>query len=169
MIYFVVVGLIMVFILKRNPISLLTELTFRVPWLIIGCLLLQFLLAWLTAKNYWRSTLLLELTFVAMLIGLFYNRHYMGIKWMITGTALNLLALFLHNGLMPVSRKAMQIAQLSITDFSGDSRHQWMDTSDSWWFGDWIPLFKHVISPGDLFIGIGTIIFIVYYSRKRVV
>jgi hypothetical protein len=117
--------------------------------------------------------IILFLTFLGMLLGLWYNRELGGIKWVITGLSINIIALITHGGLMPVSEKAMKVAGLQyLLDYTHDSRHQDMGESFFWWLGDWIPVIvpigeNFVLSPGDVMVGLGLILFCIYHSSKR--
>lgn len=85
---------------------------------------------------------------------------------------MNTLALLLHGGLMPVSENVIKMVDLKDSSFDTDSRHQLMEDTNFWWLGDWIPFFtpigsNSVLSPGDLIVGIGLIVFIVRNSARR--
>jgi hypothetical protein len=174
MYYFFIFGVILTLFLKRNPITIIPNVIFRVPLLLISCLVTQIGLE-LLAVNYTdkKYPAILFLTFLGMLIGLYLNRHISGIKWIFFGLSINILALITHGGLMPVSEKALKIADLGhLVDYSQDSRHQEMGDSFFWWLGDWIPLIipfgkNFVISPGDFVVGVGLILFCINNSTKR--
>lgn len=169
MIYFIIIGIVIALLLKRNPISILLHIKLRVPYLIIGSFLIQIILAVVAAKTHEQYPMILILTFAGIIASLFLNRHLTGVKWILAGTVLNMLALLLHGGMMPVSENAMRIAGLEDLGFDSDSRHRLMETSLFWWLGDWIPLItpigtNYVISLGDLVVGIGFIVLIVRTS-----
>lgn len=172
MIYFVVIGLVTAVALKRNPVIILTNIKFKVPWLLIGSLIVQILLEIIAIKSSGQYPGLLSLTFLGVLAGLFINRHLYGVSWVFAGTFLNVSALLLHGGLMPVSEYAMQLSHLEDLGFDADSRHQAMGSSVFWWLGDWIPFLtpigkNYVLSPGDVLVGIGLILFLVRNSSRR--
>ncbi|MBA2870381.1 putative RDD family membrane protein YckC [Anoxybacillus calidus] len=169
MIYFVLVGILISLFLKKNPLTIVA-VELKAPFVMIGCLLVQIVLAYLAIVKHLYYPIILDITFIIMLVCLFLNRHLPGVKWIFAGALLNTLALILHNGFMPVSETAMKIAKLDVS-FQGDSRHQSMEDSIFWWLGDWIPFFtpigtNYVISLGDVFVGIGLILFIVRNSLK---
>lgn len=110
MIYFIITGIVIALLLKRNPISILFHIQLRVPYLIIGSFLIQIILAVVAAKTQQQYPVVLGLTFAGVIASLFLNRHLAGVKWILVGAALNLLALLLHGGIMPVSENAMRIA-----------------------------------------------------------
>lgn len=107
------------------------------------------------------------LTFIGIIIGLFINRAIAGIKWILTGAFLNLLAMLLHGGTMPVSEKALKLTGQANNDFEADARHHLLNESTFWILTDWIPLLRYVLSPGDILAGIGIIILIVKHSEYR--
>lgn len=139
----------------------------------IGCLFVQIGLELIAIQYYRQFPIILFLTFIGMVYGLFRNRHIPGIPWILTGTITNIIALLTHKGLMPVSESAMNVAGLQhLLDYSQDSRHQAMEDSLFWWLGDWIPFLapigeNFILSPGDVIIGIGLILFCVKNSTKR--
>ncbi|MGO4274788.1 DUF5317 family protein, partial [Paenibacillus sp. TAF58] len=99
---------------------------------------------------------------------LWINRHVPGVIFICVGAALNLLAISIHGGLMPISEKAIIMSGFDGSPFDANNpRHQLMNTSHFWWLGDWIPFFKHVISIGDVFVGIGFIRFLLGTTSKR--
>jgi hypothetical protein len=174
MYYFLIFGVIFSLFLKRNPITIIENVIFKVPLLLISCLVIQISLE-LLAVNYAdkKYPAILFLTFLGMLIGLYLNRHISGIKWIFIGLSINILALIIHGGLMPVSENALNMAGLqNLVDYSQDSRHQEMGDSFFWWLGDWIPLIipfgkNFVLSPGDVVVGVGLILFCIHNSTKR--
>jgi len=170
MINFIVAGVILSLLLKKNPLTILA-VPLKVPFLLIGCLLTQVLLAFIASTRGLQYPVILSSTFVVMLIALFLNRHLYGVKWIFAGTLLNTTALVVHGGLMPVSETAMQIAGLTDLNFNDESRHLAMEQSYFWWLGDWIPVFtpigtNFVWSPGDLFVALGVLQFLVRNSKK---
>lgn len=170
MVYFILTGIIIALVRKKNPLTVFT-VELKAPFLMIGCFVVQLGLAYLSLKKNLYYPVILNITFILMLVSLFLNRHLPGVKWIFWGALLNTLALILHNGFMPVSETAMKIANLENLSFEGDSRHRGMEQSLFWWLGDWIPFFtpigtNYVISLGDVFVGIGLILFIVRNSLK---
>jgi len=169
MVYFVLVGIIIALFLKRNPL-IIFKIHLRAPFVMIGVLIIQIVLEYLALNKDIYYPLILDLTFVIMLVCLYLNRNFCGVKYIFTGALLNTVALILHNGIMPVSEAAMRTAEIDL-EFYGDSRHQPMEDSLFWWLGDWIPLFtpvgtNYVLSVGDILVGTGLILFIVGNSLK---
>jgi hypothetical protein len=169
MIYFIITGIILCFILKRNLLTIVNSFTaFRMPFLLIGTFAFEFFIYWLSNRTQRDYPILLELSFAVMIVGLWMNRHLPGIIFMCFGAVLNLLAIIIHGGLMPVSEKAMIMSGFNGSPLDADNpRHQLMNTSKFWWLGDWIPFFKHVISIGDVSVGLGFIRFLLGTTAKR--
>lgn len=169
MIYFILAGILLCIILKRNLLTIVNSFTaFRMPYLLIGAFAFQIFIYWLsqiTQRNY---PILLELSFAVMIAGLWMNRHLPGIIFICFGAVFNLLAIIIYGGLMPVSEKAMMMSGFNGSSLDADNpRHQLMNTSHLWWLGDWIPFFKHAISIGDIFVGSGFIRFLLGTASKR--
>lgn len=167
MIYFVLFGVLLTAISRRNPLLLIKHLSFRAPALLLISFFLQILLSVYVNLGHPPIPLLLEGTFIAMIVGLLLNRSISGVKLIAIGSLLNVIALIAHGGLMPVSSEAMHaIGRDSYTLFGADARHQAMGESKLWWLGDWIPFLHHVFSPGDLLVGFGLIQLIISHSPK---
>lgn len=165
MIYFVLLAIIITVSVGRSPMKCLDRIEIRLPALFIGSLLSQVILFVLFRLNPITYSYLFELTLIVLIIGLWLNRRIYGFKWILVGTILNLLAVIVHNGRMPVMEEALEIARISYTP--DDARHQLLIDSTFWWLGDWIPLYKKVISLGDVCIGLGVIVFLLYNSPSR--
>jgi hypothetical protein len=165
--YFVLFAFIFTFLKNRNPLSFIKNIEFQWPLIILISFGTQIVLSFITIETEEKFELILVLTFIGVLIGLFKNKHIAGIKWMISGAILNLAALALHGGLMPVSETALKMTGQD-TSFVTDSRHQLMDDSSlSWVVADWIPFGKYVMSPGDFLVGLGLIILIYRNASVR--
>jgi hypothetical protein len=165
--YFILFAFIFTFLKNRNPLSFIKNIEFQWPLIILLSFGTQIVLSFITIETKEKFELILVLTFIGVLIGLFKNKRIAGIKWIITGAILNLIALALHKGLMPVSESALKMTGQD-TSFETDSRHQLMDdTSLSWIVADWIPFGKYVMSPGDFLVGIGLIVLIYKNSSLR--
>lgn len=169
MIYFILAGIILCIILKRNLLTIVNSFTaFRMPYLLIGTFAFQIFIYWLSNRTQRNYPILLELSFAVMIIGLWMNKHLPGIIFICFGAAFNLLAIIIYGGLMPVSDKAMMMSGFNGPPLDTDNpRHQLMNTSHFWWLGDWIPFFKHAISIGDIFVGSGFIRFLLGTASKR--
>ena len=165
--YFVLFGLALALFSKRD-VRTIAAVRFRRPLFLLAGFAAQLLLA-LGAGHGWKNTILLELSFVFILYGLWMNRHLPGVVLIFAGAAANFLALLANGGLMPVSPTAMRLAGLSVSvkAFAGSSRHQFMGSTTLWWLSDWIPLPHFVLSPGDLLVGAGLVRFLYASSTKR--
>jgi hypothetical protein len=165
--YFVLIALIFTFVRKGNPFSFIKNIEFQWPLIILLSFGTQIALAFITIETKEKFELVFVLTFVGVIIGLWKNKHINGVKWILAGAMMNLLALLLHGGLMPVSEKALKMTGQD-TSFETDSRHQLMDdTSFSWIVADWIPFGRYVLSPGDFLVGIGLMVLIYMNSTAR--
>lgn len=169
MIYFILAGLLLCIILKRNLLTIVDSFAiFRMPYLLIGTFAFQIFIYWLSNRTGRDYPILLELSFAIMILGLWMNRHLPGIIFICFGALFNLFAISIHGGLMPVSEKALMMSGYNGSAFvTDDPRHQLMNTSSYWWLGDWIPFFKHVISIGDISVGFGFIRFLLGTTSKR--
>lgn len=166
--YFIIFAIIITLFQKRNPLTFIKNIKFQWPLVILISFGTQIALAFITFETQGKFELILILTFVGVIIGLWKNRFIAGVKWIIVGAILNLAALLLHGGLMPVSKDALTVTGQEIGTFENDSRHQLMKDSNLFWLlGDWIPVVKYVLSPGDFFVGVGIIFLIYKNSSKR--
>ncbi|SEB75364.1 DUF5317 family protein [Paenibacillus sp. GP183] len=167
MIYFIIAGVILCLILKRNLLTIVNSVTtFKMPYLLISTFTFQILIYWLSNRTQRSYPILLELSFAVMILGLWMNRHLPGIIFICFGALLNLISIIVHGGLMPVSEKAMIISGINASHLDAP-RHQLMNTSNFWWLGDWIPFIRHVISIGDVSVGFGFILFLLGITLKR--
>lgn len=166
--YIVLFGIVLTLLAKRD-VRAIASIVFRRPILLLGGFALQLLLASGAAFGWRQNPVLLELSFISILLGLWANRRLAGVSLIFAGALVNLLALLVHGGLMPVSPAAMRMAGLPVKagEFIASSRHQFMHSSGLWWLGDWIPLFHFVLSPGDLLVGSGLVWFTYASSAKR--
>lgn len=165
--YFLLFAFILTIFLKRNPLTFIKNVKFQWPLIILVSFGTQIALAFITFKTQEKFELILIFTFVGIIIGLWKNRHIAGVKWIIIGATLNLTALLLHGGLMPVSDFALIQTGQEGYSFKSDSRHQLMDSSSLFWLlGDWIPVIHYVLSPGDFLVGIGITLLIFKNSSK---
>jgi hypothetical protein len=165
--YFLLLAILFTLVKKRNPLTFIHNIEFQWPLLIIISFGVQIALAFITIETNNKLEWILVLTFLGIIIGLWKNKHLAGIKWMVAGALLNLSALLLHGGLMPVSEEALILTGQTDPSFESDSRHQLMEDSMPYWIlGDWIPVFRFVLSPGDFLVGIGMILLIYFHSSK---
>ncbi|MBT2693618.1 DUF5317 family protein [Bacillus sp. ISL-55] len=161
--YFLLLAFVITFSLKKNPLTFFKNVEFQWPLLIIVSFGAQIALAFFTIRTAVKLELVLIATFSGIILWLWKNRQIPGLKFILAGSTLNLLALLLHGGLMPVSEKAMTLTGQDVSSLGNDSRHQLMDSTFTWILGDWIPVLKYVLSPGDLLVGTG-IITLVYLN-----
>ena len=166
--YFLLFAVVLTLTQKRNPLTFIKNIEFQWPLIILISFGIQIALAFITVETNKKFEFILILTFVGLIIGLWKNRKIAGVKWIITGASLNLTALILHGGFMPVSKTALIMTGQGITSFENDSRHQLMKDSLQYWIlGDWLPVVHYVLSPGDLLVGIGIILLIFCNSSNR--
>jgi hypothetical protein len=165
MIYILTIAFITALLVGRSPIKCFDRVRFRYPLLLIAPVVVQIILFVGFRINPIQFSYLLEITVLVLILGLWFNREVKGIKWIAVGSSLNVLALLVHNGRMPVLEQALIIAR--VPNIPDDSRHQLMSASPFWWLGDWIPLYKMVISIGDLLVGVGIFTFIIMNSPPR--
>jgi hypothetical protein len=158
MVYFITTAILLTFLLQRNPARIHHVITIRWSILIVGCFGTQIALAFIALKSQQKYELILTLTFVGILVGLWINRSIVGIKWILWGAGVNIIALIVFAGAMPVSETAMEIVGQNTTSFATDSRHQVLGANEPFWFlADWIPLQPYVLSLGDILVGVGFI------------
>ena len=167
MIYFFIIAILITLYQKRNPFTFIRNISFEWPLLILASFGTQIVLTIITIQTKEKFEWVFVLTFVAIIIGLLKNRRIAGIKWIIIGAMLNLLALLIHGGTMPVSEKALKITGQESFGFDTDARHHLVSESTIMILGDWIPLFRYVLSPGDLLAGIGIVLLIVNHSEYQ--
>jgi hypothetical protein len=158
---------IFIALLQKKDLRTLLHLQFRYPWLLITGFAVQIAL-WGTAKGQgvipeWT----LELAFLIVIAGLAANVRVRGIFLVLLGAALNFIAIATHGGVMPVSPRAWSLVHGSALT-PGDSRHSVLTGGDSlWWLTDWIPVIRYIVSPGDVLVGTGLMLFILLNARKR--
>jgi len=156
-------------ILKKRLTSLY-EIRFRAAPLFVGCLFVQIMLAALSKLGFHLPIFILLMTFVGIIVGLLFNLRIRGIPIVVFGTLVNLVALALNGGRMPVSRQALLQAGVSVSKqmLQNNTRHAWMtNLHPAWWLGDWIPIPHQVLSPGDVIVAVGVIVFLLANSKRR--
>ena len=167
MIYFFIVAIVITLYLKRNPLTFIRNISFEWPLVILASFGTQIALSIFTLQSKEKVEWIFILTFIGIIIGLLKNRKIAGIKWIIGGAFLNLLALLLHGGTMPVSEIALEMTGQANMNLDTDARHHLLGESSFWFLGDWIPLIRYVLSPGDMLAGIGVILLIVKHSEYQ--
>ena len=118
---------------------------------------------------------LLVLSYVLLLCALSRNLQSWGMRVLLLGILLNFLAIVANGGLMPVSPEARLRAGMPALGVSGLGQVLPegtgvllpIDQTRLWLLSDIIPVFwaHMVISPGDIIIGIGLLIFAVQAIR----
>jgi len=167
MFYFIIVAFIITLYQKRNPFSFIRNISFEWPLVILLSFGTQIVLSIITMRTAEKFEWVFVLTFVGVIVGLLKNRKIPGVKWIAAGATLNLLALLLHGGTMPVWEKALQLTGQENVLLDTDARHHLMNESNFWILGDWIPVIRYVLSPGDFLAGLGIILLIVLHSERR--
>ncbi|WP_040203681.1 DUF5317 family protein [Neobacillus jeddahensis] len=167
--YFLLLAIVITLLQKRNPLTFIKNIEFQWPLLLIVSFGIQISLVFITIETKTKLELILVLTIVGVIVGLWKNRKVAGVKWMVMGAILNLAALLMNGGSMPVSEEALlQTGQVELASFVTDSRHHLMEDKSLfyWVLGDWIPAADYVLSPGDVLVGIGIMLLIILNSSK---
>jgi hypothetical protein len=166
MLWVLLAGIGIALLLKRDLRTLL-DLKFRWPWLLIGGFVVQIALWGMAAGQGFVPDWILELALLAVIVGLAANVQIRGILLVLVGAVLNFVAIATHGGVMPVSPTAWSLVHDSPL-VPGDSRHTVLAGGDSlWWLTDWIPVVRYIVSPGDVLVGTGLVLFILSNARKR--
>ncbi|WP_309123090.1 DUF5317 domain-containing protein [Paenibacillus sp.] len=173
MIYFLAAGLLISLGLRRNPLrSLEAVVGLRGSWLILLGFATQIGLDVAMRSSGASAPALFQLSLLPVLTAMLLNWKRPGFRLLIAGCALNIVALSLNGGRMPVSVPALELAGLAhLSDMSSSVRHQPMTGDHVAWLGDWIPILvpfgtNYVWSPGDVLLGLGIIIFLVRSSKE---
>ncbi len=167
MLYFIILAILINLFQKRHPFTFIRTISFEWPLIILLSFGAQIVLSIVTVQTKEKIEWVFILTFVGIVIGLLKNRKIAGVKWIATGAIVNALGLLLNGGTMPVSDRALLLTGQESVLMEADARHKLMNETSFWFLGDWIPLIQYVLSPGDLFVGIGVILLIVKHSRCR--
>jgi hypothetical protein len=164
MIYGFVLALIIPLLKQRNPLGFVDIIKFRFPALIFVPFLIQLIHQFIASKTNETYESIVFGSFLILLAGIWFNRRFKGILWIMAGCILNVLAIASHGGFMPVSERAIKITGQSL-DFSSDGRHILMDmSSPTWILGDWIPVYPYILSLGDFLVMIGVAWFVYTYA-----
>ncbi|MGG7622126.1 DUF5317 family protein, partial [Bacillus coreaensis] len=165
--YILILAILLTLLKGRNPLTFINNVKFQWPLVILISFGVQIALAIIAIESKEKFESILIYTFIGIIVGLIINYKIPGVIWIVAGAILNLLALLLNEGLMPVDENALKQTGQEVTSFETDSRHQLMtETTKFWILGDWIPVIKYVLSPGDLFVAIGIILLIYKNSSK---
>jgi hypothetical protein len=165
--YILLFAIILTLLKGRNPLTFIHNVKFQWHLVILMSFGVQIALAFITLESKEKFDSILLYTFIGMIVGLIINYKIPGVAWIVAGATLNLLALVLNEGFMPVDQNALNKTGQEVSSFETDSRHQLMtNTTTFWMLGDWIPVIKYVLSPGDLLVAIGIILLIYRNSSK---
>ncbi|MFB5190155.1 DUF5317 family protein [Alicyclobacillus fastidiosus] len=164
--YFVILGIILSVISGRH-LSTLLQLRFKQGWLMIGGLVSQLILNSLPVSHGITGPWILDLCFSIFIVGLFFNWHIRGVRWIAIGACLNLFIIVLHGGAMPVSLGAFHALHPHGALPHVGSRHVMTSQAVGWWLADWIPVPPFLMSPGDIIVGLGIIVLVYSNSSKR--
>ncbi|MGS2779691.1 DUF5317 family protein [Robertmurraya sp. GLU-23] len=165
--YILLLAILLTLLKGRNPLTFINNVKFQWPLVILISFGVQIALAIIAIESKEKFESILIYTFIGIIVGLIINYKIPGVIWIVAGAILNLLALLLNEGLMPVDENALKQTGQEVTSFETDSRHQLMTKTTKFWIlGDWIPVIKYVLSPGDLFVAIGIILLIYKNSSK---
>lgn len=165
--YILILAIILTLLKGRNPLTFIHNVKFQWPLVILISFGVQIALAFITLESKEKFDSILVYTFIGMILGLIINYKIPGVVWIVAGATFNLLALLFNEGFMPVDENALSRTGQEVSSFETDSRHQLMsDKTRFWMLGDWIPVVKYVLSPGDLLVAIGIILLIYMNSTK---
>ena len=121
---------------------------------------------------------ILMLTYILLLVGLWFNRHIPSFWLVIIGVAMNALVILSNGGRMPVSPDALSAAGLDyyvpLLQRGNLLKHTLLTENTYFpWLADIIPLHKsffpggNVLSPGDIVLYLGVFFVIQRAMRKR--
>jgi hypothetical protein len=171
-IYEYVVAIIIIAYLQKKSFSSLWEVKIKAPSLIVGCFIIQVgaMYFYQETPSYARWFLVfILLSYLLLSIGAWMNRNLPGFGLFSIGMFMNFLVIACNGGRMPVSRNALEEANLShYIDIleTGYKKHQLMNESTILPFlGDVVPLhfpyalMNMVVSVGDLVITFGMCLF----------
>ncbi len=165
--YILLVAIMLTLLKGRNPLTFINNVKFQWPLVILVSFGVQIVLVFFSLGTKGKLDYILVFAFIGIIVGLIVNYKIPGIAWIVSGATLNLVALFLNEGFMPVDENALNKTGQEVSSLETDSRHQLMtDTTKFWMLGDWIPVIKYVISPGDVLVAIGLILLIYMNSSK---
>ena len=171
MLYSLVIGLVLGLLLGGR-ISRLADFRFEWLTLAVAALMVQFILFTETVNSALGSLappLYVATTAVVLIVVLRNVRAAPGLAIVALGTISNLAAIIANGGYMPVTAKALGIAEPVVTKYGGNSvfTANPLLTPLVYRFAlpAWLP-FWNVFSVGDVLIGIGITIVIVGAMRK---
>lgn len=164
----VIVLSVFVALLRGGRLANLMPLQVKYIWLFFVPLLLQIIAftSWgdIPISGVPLARYLYAVSMLIAIVGLVLNRHLPGVLVIAAGLALNFIVINLNGGFMPVSAAARQFAGLPPLTGRESNVVPMSDSTILPWLTDSIPLppflpLANVLSPGDLLILIGGIIF----------
>lgn len=168
MIIFTLIGLVAA-LATGGSTDRLAATRFRHPWLVFAGLVLQVAVQTVARPLLDRPSALLLLLVSMGLIAVFLllNLKLAGMALAAAGLVLNIVVIA-ANGAMPVHVPSAEAAGIPISSEEGGVKHEVMDDSSRLpWLGDAIavPLFKTVISLGDVLLALGLALFVYRAAR----
>ncbi len=163
----------------NSAVANIAAINIKFAWLFIVAVLMQRIPFALSAPSSFveLKKALLILSYVLLLWALSHNLHLRSMRILTLGTVLNFAAIVTNGGLMPVSPAARLEAGMTAIGQSGFGKVLPEGTgvllpveqTNLWFFSDIIPvsLVVGVISPGDVLIGVGLLIFAVEAMRGK--
>lgn len=111
---------------------------------------------------------LVAVSYSILFLILILNAHLRGFKMIAVGSLMNALVILLNGGRMPVYEPLARSLGLNLT-----IKHTFVDSFTlKLLLGDWIPIIlpwgrKFLISPGDIFVYLGIILFLLTIEDRR--
>lgn len=144
----------------------IAELTLRAPWLFLAAIALQFVafppafLPWRTEETF--ASVLWVASYGLLVLAAVLNRRVTGVPIVAVGMGLNLAAILVNRGSMPVTYEAMRDAGrtdpvLANSTAASDPNLPWL--VDRWAAPDWVPL-ANVFSVGDVVVAAGAFVLV---------
>ena len=184
MIFEIGIAFIILLLIYKKKVKNLIHIPLKFPFLLFLSFLIQFLVVYLGGKEIdfilRFGPLFYVMSFLLLLWVLFRNSHIKGMKIIFIGIFINLLAITMNGGQMPVSPEAMNKASLDTlyqTVKSGNYvTHTLLTESDNIIAkiaGDIIPITPphprpRVISIGDIIMTIGVIYMLYFYTKNDI-
>ena len=184
MIFEIGIAFIVLLLIYRKKVKNLIHIPIKFPFLLFLSFLIQFLVVYLGGKEVAFilrfGPLFYVMSFLLLLSVIYHNSHIKGMKIIFIGIFINLLAITMNGGQMPVSPEALNKASLETiyeTVKSGNYvTHTLMTESDNLIAkiaGDIIPIIPphprpRVISIGDIVMTIGIIYMLYFYTKNDV-
>lgn len=176
MLAFIVIALsIIISLLRGGQLKKLKDIHFRMPYLAIISLFLDFWPYHLLNTPHWMAFIIFIVKYSLLFAFILINSSYKHLKTIGIGIALNFLVILLNGGAMPVSQHALQIPSLDkyvqmIQNGNLPSYTLMADKTHLWFLADIIYLpwpREQFISIGDIIIMIGIFLFIQNITRAE--